>query len=185
MTPPEFSRRIAVDTIGTGGHKTGIAANDTECAALAARFGWIALESLTANATLLARAGGVDALGTLHATIERACVASGDPVREIVEDAFALHFRCDRPEATGADEVELNEDDLDIVDYDGAAVDIGEAVAQTLALGLAPFPRNPEAAAKLRAAGVLTEEDVGNGAFAGLKNLLKGESGGTSSGGMH
>ena len=175
MTPePEFSRRVSVDVIGVGGHKTGISADANERAALAKRFGWSAIESLTANANLLARAGGVDALGTISATIERPCVASGDPVRENVEEAFAIHFAREDEEVVPDEEIDLNEDDLDIVAFDGAAVDIGEAVAQTLALSVDPFPRSPGAAAQLRAAGVLAEGEMGSAAFAGLKGLLKG-----------
>ena len=179
MTPefsrPEFSRRVSVDVIGAGGHKTGIAADAPECAALAARFGWTRIESLTANANLLARAGGVDALGTLNAVIERACVATGEPVRESVEEAFAIHFMRERSATTDQDdvEIELDEDELDVVEFDGAAVDIGEAVAQTLALSVDPFPRSRAAEAKLRAAGVIAEGDVASAAFAGLKGLLK------------
>ena len=104
---PEFSRRVALDTIGAGGHKTGIAADAGECAALATRFGWTRIESLSATANLLARAGGVDALGTLNAVIERACVASGDPVRESVEEAFAIHFLRKQTEAADVDESEF------------------------------------------------------------------------------
>ena len=176
ISPPEFSRPVALDVIGAGGHKIGIAASESECAALARRFGWTRIESLTATANLLARAGGVDALGTLNAVIARACVATGEPVRESVEDAFAIHFARDGEPAVAAEDefFDLNEDDLDIVAFDGAAVDIGEAVAQTLALSVDPFPRSPGAEAKLRAAGVLAEGEVGNAAFAGLKGLLKG-----------
>ena len=176
MTPePEFSRRVSVDVIGVGGHKTGISADVNERAALAKRFGWSAINSLTANANLLARAGGVDALGTISAVIERACVASGDPVRESVEEAFGIHFAHEDDAAAVPDEeIDLNEDDLDIVAFDGAAVDIGEAVAQTLALSVDPFPRSPGAEAQLRAAGVMAEGEVGSAAFAGLKGLLKG-----------
>jgi uncharacterized metal-binding protein YceD (DUF177 family) len=171
---PEFSRRVALDVIGAGGHKTGIAADAAECAALATRFGWSRIESLTANANLLARAGGVDALGTLSAVVERPCVASGEPVHESVEEAFAIHFVPSGENAVTEDEIELDEDELDIVEFDGAAVDIREAVAQTLALSVDPFPRSPAAEAKLRAAGVLAEGEVGSAAFAGLKGFLKG-----------
>ena len=170
---PEFSRRVTLDHIGAGGHKTGISASEAECAALAKRFGWTRIESLTANANLLARAGGVDALGTLNATIERACVATGEAVHDSVEEAFAIHFVLADEDAVAGDEIELDEDELDVVEFDGAAVDIGEAVAQTLALSVDPFPRSPAAEAALRAAGVLAEGDVGSAAFAGLKGLLK------------
>jgi uncharacterized metal-binding protein YceD (DUF177 family) len=173
-SPPEFSRRVSVDQIGAGGHKTGIAADEVECAALAKRFGWTRIERLTANANLLAREDGIDALGTLNAEIERACAASGEPVRESVEEAFAIHFVSADTDAVAEGEFDLDEDDLDVVEFDGAAVDIGEAVAQTLALSVDPFPRSPAAEAKLRAAGVLAEGEVGSAAFAGLKGLLKG-----------
>jgi uncharacterized metal-binding protein YceD (DUF177 family) len=178
MTPevsaPEFSRRVALDVIGAGGHKTGIAADPGECAALARRFGWNRIDSLTANANLLPRADGIDALGTISATIERACVATGDAVRESIEEAFAIHFVPADQEPSTDDDIEFDEDALDIVEFDGASVDIGEAVAQTLALSVDPFPRSPAAEAALRAAGVLAEGEVGSAAFAGLKGLLKG-----------
>jgi hypothetical protein len=40
--------------------------------------------------------------------------------------------------------------------YDGAMIDVGEAVAQTLALNLDPYPRAPDAGDALREAGVWT-----------------------------
>jgi uncharacterized metal-binding protein YceD (DUF177 family) len=170
---PEFSRRISVDLIGAGGHKVGISADPAECAALAKRFSWAAIESLSANAQLLARAGGIDALGTFEAAIERICVASGEPVHERVEEAFAIHFVRSGDDVPIMDEVELAENDLDTVEFDGAAVDMGEAVAQSLALAVDPFPRSPAAEAKLKEAGVLSEADAVTGPFAGLKSLLK------------
>ncbi|MFM9978684.1 MAG: DUF177 domain-containing protein [Sphingomonadaceae bacterium] len=170
---PEFARRVALDAIGAGGHAIGVEANADERAALALRFGWLGITRLVATARLLARAGGVDALGRFEATIERACVASGEPVHETVEEAFGIHFV---PLAlvaeTATDEIELNEDALDIIEFEGAAIDIGEAVAQSLALAVDPFPRSPAADAKLRAAGVIGEGEE-PGAFAGLKDLLK------------
>ncbi|MBN9990995.1 hypothetical protein JND45_16805, partial [Listeria monocytogenes] len=62
---------------------------------------------------------------------------------------------------------------LDTMPYDGAAIDLGEAAAETMALALDPFPRGPNAAAALRAAGVISEEEAKPaGALAGLKGLL-------------
>ncbi len=170
---PEFSRRVTLDQIGVGGHKIGVSADAAECAALARRFGWSAIERLGANANLLARAGGVDALGTLSAAIERRCVATGEPVHETVEEAFAIHFVDEAHEPAPGGEVELDEDQLDVVTFDGGAVDVGEAVAQTLALSVDPFPRSPGAEAALKKAGILSEDEVGNAAFAGLKALFQ------------
>lgn len=59
--------------------------------------------------------------------------------------------------------------------HDGAFVDVGEAVAQTLALALDPYPRAPDADARLAAAGVTVAVEAGPfGALAGLPAKLKG-----------
>jgi hypothetical protein len=63
---------------------------------------------------------------------------------------------------------------MDVVFYDLAAIDVGEAVAETLLLSLDPYPRAPGAEAALRAAGVKGEEEAGAfGALAGLRDKLK------------
>lgn len=69
----------------------------------------------------------------------------------------------------GEEEIELSDEDCDTLSHDGGAIDLGEAVAQTLALAIDPFPRGPNADAALRAAGVIGEEDAGP--FAVLKAL--------------
>ena len=58
--------------------------------------------------------------------------------------------------------------------YDGAAIDVGEAVAETLSLSLDPYPRAPGAEEALEAAGVKSEEEAGPfAALAGLRDKLK------------
>ena len=42
-----------------------------------------------------------------------------------------------------------------------AAIDLGAALADTLALALDPYPRSPSAEAALKEAGVLSEEQAG------------------------
>ena len=78
-----------------------------------------------------------------------------------------------RPE----EEIELGEEELDTIFYEGGSVDLGEAVAQSLALALDPYPRSPAAEAALREAGVASEEEARAQAspFAALKGLAKGE----------
>ena len=64
--------------------------------------------------------------------------------------------------------------ELDVVFYDGAAIDLGEAVAETLVLSLDPYPRAPGAGETLKAAGVKSEEEAGPfGALVGLRDKLK------------
>jgi uncharacterized metal-binding protein YceD (DUF177 family) len=59
-----------------------------------------------------------------------------------------------------------------VVFHDGAAIDLGTAIADELALVLDPYPRGPNAEAALKAGGVLSEEQAGP--FAALAKL-KGE----------
>ena len=70
-----------------------------------------------------------------------------------------------------------SESEMDVVFYDRAEVDVGEAVAETLSLNLDPYPRSPEADAILREAGVKREGEEETGplaaALAGLKGKLK------------
>jgi uncharacterized metal-binding protein YceD (DUF177 family) len=62
----------------------------------------------------------------------------------------------DHPE----EEIELGGGDLDVVFHDGAEIDLGGAIADTLALSLDPYPRSAGADAALKEAGVMTEEQA-------------------------
>ena len=97
---------------------------------------------------------------------------TGVPAR--VEETFEITFR-PQPSGTGGDdEIELSEGEMDVVFYDGGAVDLGEAVAETLSLALDPYPRAPEAIDVLKAAGVKSEEEAGAfGALASLRDKLR------------
>jgi uncharacterized metal-binding protein YceD (DUF177 family) len=167
MTAPEFSRERRLDQIGEGETIVEISAEPGECAALAARFGLLDIESLNARYAIRSDTTGIRATGHLSARVTQACVASHEPVPATVEEDFDIRFL---PEAEpGADEVELSEDECDTVFYSGSAIDLGEAAAETLALALDPFPRSPDAEAVLKAAGVLGEDEAGP--FSGLAAL--------------
>jgi uncharacterized metal-binding protein YceD (DUF177 family) len=60
-----------------------------------------------------------------------------------------------------------------VVFYDGAAIDLGTAIADTLALSLDPYPRSASADAALKEAGVLSEEQASP--FAVLAKLKTGD----------
>jgi len=165
---PEFSRTFRLDELGTAPRAVAVAADEAERAALASRFGLLSVETLSATADLTRDGDVVTAVGKLLARVVQACVASGDPVPASIAEDFALRF-VPRAADPVAEEVELEEGELDEIDYEGSAVDLGEAAAQTLALALDPFPRAPTADEKLRAAGVIGEEEAGP--FAALKAL--------------
>ena len=114
------------------------------------------------------------ASGRLKASLSQACVATGEPVAEHVDEAFALSFV---PAPTADQELELDAEQLDTIFHDGASIDLGTAIADTLALAVDPYPRSAKADAALREAGVLSEQEAGPfAALAALKGKLSGES---------
>jgi uncharacterized metal-binding protein YceD (DUF177 family) len=168
---PEFARPHRLDRIGAGKTQLTVSASPGECAALARRFGLVAIDSLEASYTLHREAGGVHASGHLSAAVTQSCVATGDPLPTRIEEDFDLRFL---PEpAEGAAEIEISADECDTMFFTGGAIDLGEAAAETLALALDPFPRSPTADAALKQAGVLSESEGGPfGALAALKDKL-------------
>ena len=167
MTAPEFSRARRLDQIGAGETTLEISADAGERAALAERFGLLAIDSLEARFAIRRDAMDIRATGHLSARVIQACVASHEPVPATVEEDFDLRFLPEgEPEG---DEVELSEAECDTAFYTGGAIDLGEAAAETLALALDPFPRSPDAEKALKAAGVVGEDEVGP--FSGLAAL--------------
>ena len=164
---PEFSRPERVDAIGTGPRPVAIAAEEGERAALAARFGLLSVDRLEAQLTIRREGASIVVEGEVTAAAVQPCSVTGDPVPATIAEPVALRFVEGEPGP--AEEIELSADALDVIGYEGGAVDLGEAAAETMALALDPFPRSPRAAEALREAGVLAEEDTG--AFAGLAGL--------------
>lgn len=170
---PEFSRPVRIDTLGAGPRRIAIEADGEERAALAARFGLVAIDRLAAVAEVSRAGETVTARGRLDGAVVQSCVASGEPVPAAVTEDFRIEFRPQPAAAAPDEEVELGAAELDVAFYDGGAVDLGEAVAETLSLALDPFPRSPAAEAALREAGVKSEEEARaeSSPFAALKGL--------------
>ena len=170
---PEFSRAHRLDQIGTGESNVAIEATPEERNAIARRFDLVAVDRLAARFVLRRDAAGVRAAGHLSAAVTQSCGVTGEPLPAKIEEDFAIRFLPEPTEDESHDEIELAEEDLDTVFYTGSALDLGEAAAETLALALNPFPRSPNAAAALKQAGVISEEEAGPfGALAGLKDKL-------------
>jgi uncharacterized metal-binding protein YceD (DUF177 family) len=166
---PEFSRSYRIDTLGQAPRHVDIEADQAERDALATRFDLVAIDWLSAEADITRNGEIIVAAGKLKARAVQSCVASGEPVPETVEEEFRIEFRPPPQSPSGEEEVELSENELDVVFYDGAAVDLGEAVAETLSLSLDPYPRSDRADEALQEAGVKSEGEAGP--FAALKAL--------------
>lgn len=169
----DFGHRIALDRIRDG-DRVDLVADDRERAAIAERLGLRSLERLEAHVRLARDGVAVRSRGRLRASLEQSCVATGEPVAEHVDEPFEIVF-VPEPREDADEEIELASKDCDIVFYDGAAIDLGAAIADTLALDMDPYPRSAGAEAALKEAGILTEEQAGP--FAALAKLRKGRDG--------
>lgn len=175
MSGAEFSREVRLDTLGSTPRALSIEADEAERAALAGRFGLVSLDSLDADLSLARDGQSVAMTGRMQARLVQACVATGVPVAAAIDEPIALSFRQAPADARPDEEIELGEGDMDVMFVDGGAIDVGEAVAQSLALALDPFPRAPEAEAALKQAGVKSEEEAGPfAALAALRDKPKG-----------
>ncbi|NUT01781.1 MAG: DUF177 domain-containing protein, partial [Sphingomonas sp.] len=104
----------------------------------------------------------------------QSCVATGEPVEASADESFDIYFLPEPKSGESQEEVELVEADCDVVFHDGSAIDLGEAIADTLALCLNPYPRSAGAEAALKEAGVLSEAEAGP--FAALAKLKRSDS---------
>ena len=166
----DFAHRLTLDRIRDG-ERIDLVADDQERRAIAERLDLPSLARLEAHACLARDGHKVRATGRVAASLEQRCVVTGDPVAAHVDEAFDIAFMPE-PRIGPEEEVELGPEDCEMVFHDGTAIDLGTAIADTLALSLDPYPRSASAETALREAGVLSEEEAGP--FAILAQLKKG-----------
>jgi uncharacterized metal-binding protein YceD (DUF177 family) len=143
---PEFSRLFQVARVSTDGEAFQFEANDAERAALARRFELIDLPSLKAEGRIIPSDHGRRAkvAGVVRAQVVQACVVTLEPVPAMVEDSFVRSYTSSPTDSEREAVVDLDSDDPPELMV-GGAVDVGEAVAETLGLALDPYPRAPGA----------------------------------------
>ena len=168
----DFGHRLTLHRIRDG-DRLDLVADADERAAVAARLDLPSLERLEAHAVLRRNGETIQASGRVKAALEQRCVATGEPLPVRLDEAFDLRFIPAPITAGGDEEFELGADELDTLFHDGQAIDLGAAIADSLALALDPYPRSPDAADALRQAGVISEEEAGPfAALAALKSKL-------------
>jgi uncharacterized metal-binding protein YceD (DUF177 family) len=133
----EFSRPLQVDRVPKLGSTEKLAAEPAELQALAKRFKIPVLHSLSAEIRATPwRGGGMKLEGHITADLEQVSVISLEAFRETVSVPLARYFL---PHGAVVDNQQ--EDDADPID--NGWIDLGEVVAETLALDLDPYPRKP------------------------------------------
>ncbi len=172
--PGEFARGFDIRSLPAG--PVALSASAEECAALARRFDLVAIDSLTAELALAVAGEVVSASGRLNGAIVQPCAISGEDLEVAIAEPLAFRFV---PEHTiDQEEIELSPEELDDIFYTGTTIDLGEAVAQSLALAIDPYLTGPRAEAVRQQVGLSTPE--ASGPFAALAALTR--NGGTKPG---
>jgi uncharacterized metal-binding protein YceD (DUF177 family) len=133
----EFSRALEVARVPKLGSHEKLSADAKECAALAQRLMVPAIHSLTAELKVKPwRGGGLKVSGDLKADLDQESVVSLQVFRSTVIFPVERYFL----NTLAADD---NESEADIDQIENGVIDLGEVVAETLALELDPYPRKP------------------------------------------
>ena len=167
MSTPEFSHPVDRRRLPKG--TVVLDASPEQCRALARRFDIVAIDRLHAEMSLEDDGKAVSGRGRLRANIVQSCAVSGEDLRVTIDEPLALRFVPER--APDAEEVELHESELDEIEFPGDVFDLGEAVAQSLALAIDPYAVGPEAERARQEAGLADEG--ASGPFAALAALKK------------
>lgn len=166
----EFTRSYDLRHLPTGPQV--LEATAEECAALARRFALVGVDHLRAKVTLLPDGPNVRASGTIDAAIVQSCAVSGDDLPVKISEPVALRFVPAGSAGAEDEELELDAAELDDIEMEAqGSFDLGEALAQTLALAIDPFAVGPNAEAARRKAGMLNPDE--SGPFAALAALKK------------
>lgn len=170
---PEFSRPVVVADLEEE-TELRFEADDDERRALAGRLGVDRVDGLTADLRIVREIGALVRLsGHVSADVTQSCVVTLAPVAGHRE--FDLDIRFAPPElvAEMEDDEELLYEEEDPPDpiVDGV-IDLGDVVAEYLALEIDPFPRAEGAEFSGYATGPAAEEGAGN-PFAVLRDLVK------------
>ena len=134
-------------------------ASDKELKILATRFKFLDVLSLSAVLTICKSAQDCwDVVGQLRGVVVQACGSTGVPLRETVD--FLIEERYVR---SGGDQKEVDVHMGVAEPLENEAINIGELLAQSLAIAVTPWPRAPEAPEKFTSGGEFTDHP-----FAGL-----------------
>jgi uncharacterized metal-binding protein YceD (DUF177 family) len=153
---PELSRPYALDRLPPEGADFAITASAHEREGLARRFDLVTLDRLEAEGTVrrLPERGLIEVEGRLRASLAQECVVTLEPVPEAIDTGFLRVFTRD---GEVQEDVEVDPEAEQPEPLEGPELDVGEIVAEELAMALDPHPRSPGADA------VLTEANAGQG----------------------
>ncbi len=141
----ELSRPLSVDKISAGGVAEHIVASAIERKNLAVRFGLLDLLKLEAKLNVDPTRGKMYIVtGTMTAEVVQQCVITLEPVPAHIQDNIHILFAPPRMMEQGAGPPHLESAEEEVPEpIVNGVIDLGETIAQHLAVSLNPYPRKP------------------------------------------
>jgi hypothetical protein len=148
----KFSRSVTIEPWPEGGLDLDLQANAAERRALAARFELLELRRLRGRGRLERGEEGreIRFRGLLEAEVVQPCVVSLEPVASVIAEPVERRYRPVHggvPAPAAAPFVDP--DEVEVEPLAGTAIDLGEVLAEELALALDAYPRVEDPYARL------------------------------------
>ncbi|MDG1438042.1 MAG: DUF177 domain-containing protein [Emcibacteraceae bacterium] len=179
----ELSRPYNLEKVLKAGTELKVVANNQECVKLSERFSIPKVVSLNADCVIkkLAQKHKGDFLLNvkMEAEVIQQCVLSLNDVPESIDEEFSIIFQIiseSGDDKTDEREVEFNMEDDDVEIISGFDIDVGEYIAEYLALSIRPYPRLSKVSQQEIGHKIMSEENVNvepekKNPFAVLKDL--------------
>lgn len=153
MTGVPFSHRIRVGQVSHNPIELRIEADAREREGLAKLWGIMGVETLSAELKIRRwKKDGIKVFGTVHAEVTQACVVTLEPVPQVIdEEVEETYVPEDSPlarmPANDAGEIVIDAAGPDLPQpFSGDRIDVGELVAEIVAMALDPYPRKADIA---------------------------------------
>ncbi|QGN56159.1 DUF177 domain-containing protein [Novosphingobium sp. Gsoil 351] len=166
---PEFSRWVDIRGLPHGSLR--LEADPAERVALAKRIGIESIERFEAEIEMQRDGPTIDVAGRITADITQMCAISNEPFATRVDEPVTLRFVPETGSMEPEVELEIDSDACDEISYEGTRFDLGEELAQTLALAIDPYATGPNADRVRQDAGLADE--ASSGPFAALAALKR------------
>ena len=175
---PELSRCVDITKLTEDGARLVLEATKTECDALSIRLGLPVLHSLSANNQIFKekKENGVwikRVSASYSCELEQICVISLEPFKVKLSDTFEVLFLSSSNGKTLEDFVQDSSGEDIYEPIMGSELDVGELVAQYLALAIDPYPKRPGASLAVKTNSVVEDrsEERSDNPFAILGQL--------------
>ena len=151
MAERPWSVTVRLDEVPEAGRRVELEASAAAREELAKPVGVDAVERLSASFTLARRGrDGLHVGGRVSATVRQTCVVSLEPVVNTIDEQVDVDFAPPREATDAADEGQSGAEPEPLI---GNSVDLGVLATEFLILAVDPYPRKPDVAFEVPAAG--------------------------------